>query len=854
MAAPPASPSPPPKRARLSSPPSSASSPRTQKNGDAPPLSLRFDGGGGGGGSALSAASTLEELRRRLLHATTDPHLQARLLLAFGAAARAPAAHTESAIDFLFSFLQQNQQRGGGAGDADGATANANSTVVVGAIVRGLRALLAVKPRVVEPMIQLDAMAEQLTQCVSVAEDSKLRADMTRIVLDCLVLAGSAAAAVELLDVCVQDHDAGLRGVCLRGFLRLVDRGERLPAAVCARLETLLVRLLARSPVADVRQQSARLLSALALTQPTVAAQQTALVLAAAARDPAAAVRVELALALRELGASLDGPDARSQLLLKTQISEALEDVDAQHVRMMASGALLTLLEDDDKQVAVEASRTIVLWSEAGVSRDAVLRVVQAHVDAVVAHGRASPRDGALALLSGLGRLLALLPQQGGSEAHWLSSEEIQYLLSAVPSDDPRVLRAVCRVLSSLTLAHQRLVATSIVDMLTRLSTQSVAELMPSGREAFRRSVAGAVAAVGRCLAPGASTLPSPLMERLKGAATAKDGLQYRAFCSRALLAALSSNDQSPSIAVRAGDSSSAELAASLAQTLRAVAARIRGRLEQMPPASQSLHALGAVGRSLQELEKLTLEIDARCGSSLPRAAQRDVLEAMTLTRVARLIADRALPMSSVVERIKAAALAAPDDASAARLQQAVAPPDARRDRLASVVVERLEQWRPTALLLAMDSGPSSLRVASASIVAPLPLPLPLPSPSPSQEPREVASQLPLCLRVHCVLQNVASLTQVAVRAELPDGRIVLTPLSPERCRVHERHVAEGEAHVSVRVPAFSDPTQLWLSVCLRSSRQAATQDAALVPISPAVAVSIQHRALATSSRHNSRS
>ncbi|KAJ0392441.1 hypothetical protein P43SY_006786 [Pythium insidiosum] len=849
MAAPPASPSPPPKRARLSSPSSSASSPRSRKNGDAPPLSLRFDGGGG---SALSAASTLEELRRRLLHATTDPHLQARLLLAFGAAARAPAAHTESAIDFLFSFLQQNQQRGGGAGDADGATANANSTVVVGAIVRGLRALLAVKPRVVEPMIQLDAMAEQLTQCVSVAEDSKLRADMTRIVLDCLVLAGSAAAAVELLDVCVQDHDAGLRGVCLRGFLRLVDRGERLPAAVCARLETLLVRLLARSPVTDVRQQSARLLSALALTQPTVAAQPTALVLAAAARDPAAAVRVELALALRELGASLDGPDARSQLLLKTQISEALEDVDAQHVRMMASGALLTLLEDDDKQVAVEASRTILLWSEAGVSRDAVLRVVHAHVDAVVAHGRASPRDGALALLSGLGRLLALLQQQGGSEAYWLSSEEIQYLLSAVPSDDPRVLRAVCRVLSSLTLAHQRLVATSIVDMLTRLSTQSVAELMPSGREAFRRSVAGAVAAVGRCLAPGASTLPSPLMQRLKGAATAKDGLQYRAFCSRALLAALSSNstDQSPSIAVRAGDSSSAELAASLAQTLRAIAARIRGRLEQMPPASQSLHALGAVERSLQELEKLTLEIDARCGSSLPRAAQRDVLEAMTLTRVARLIADRALPMSSVVERIKAAALEAPDDASAARLQQAVAPPDVRRDRLASVVVERLEQWRPTALLLAMDSGASRLRVASASIVAPLPLP----SPSPSQEPREVASQLPLCLRVHCVLQNVASLTQVAVRAELPDGRIVLTPLSPERCRVHERHVAEGEAHVSVRVPAFSDPTQLWLSVCLRSSRQAATQDAALVPISPAVAVSIQHRALATSSRHNSRS
>ncbi|GLE06368.1 hypothetical protein PINS_up015615 [Pythium insidiosum] len=870
MASPSSPSSPPPKRARLAASPS-----HSAKNGDdssssaaSPPSSRPRDDD-----AVRACASTLEELRRRLLHATTDPHLQARLLLAFSAAASAPAAHTEAAIDFLFSFLQQNQQRSATAStDASETTApnsnsnNANSTVVVGAIVRGLRALLAVKPRVVEPMIQLDAMAEQLTQCVSVAEDSKLRRDMTRIVLDCLLLAGDAGAAVRLLDVCVCDHDAGLRRVCLGGFLALVDRGERLPPAVCARLDTLLVRLLARAPTPDVRQLSARLLSALAQTQASVNEQTTALVLAAAARDASDVVRCELALALRGLATAIDR-ETRTQLLLKSQISEALEDVETQHARMMASGALLSLLEDDDPQVAVEAARTIVVWSQAGVAQDALLRVTHALVDAAVAHSREPSRDATLALLLALERVMTL-PSDASMDTQRLNSEEIHFLLSVVPSDDARVLRAVCRVLSLLPLAHQRLAASSVVDTLTSLSTQSVTELIPSGAEALRRSVAAALEAVGRRLAPGASTFPSSLLERLNEAAAAKDELQYRAFCARALLHALSPpRHQLAAVLAVAGERSSAELAASLTQMLRKAVACVHGRLENVVPSITSLQVLGAVSRPLTDLEALVHEIHERCEASLPRHALQEIREAATLAQVARLVADATTSLSVVVDQLKTKVQ---DTEFAASLHRALDSTNDTREQVAARVVDHLERWRPRELLLVMDNGRAqTLRVASAIIL----------TPSPSLEPREVTSQLPLRLRVRCVLRDVESLTRVVVRTQLPDGRVLATPLNGERCRVHQRGVTEGEADVSVRVPPFSDPTQLLLTVCLRSSRSTSEsfavvrcldcvnvlslslclelthcwmQQEQFVAISPVVAISIQHRALAPA-RHNSR-
>eukprot|EP00644_Phytophthora_capsici_P002928 jgi/Phyca11/21210/fgenesh1_pg.PHYCAscaffold_85_\ len=146
---------------------------------------------------------------RAKLQITSDPHLQARLLLQFSSVAASPGAKTAAAIDFLFSFLQQNQTQTETDGNQTSKDAGSNGAIVVGAIVRGLRQLLSVKAAVVEPMIQVDAMGEQLMQCMSVGEDFKLRRDMMRIVVDCLMLSNKYEKVETLLHTCVQDHDAG---------------------------------------------------------------------------------------------------------------------------------------------------------------------------------------------------------------------------------------------------------------------------------------------------------------------------------------------------------------------------------------------------------------------------------------------------------------------------------------------------------------------------------------------------------------------------------------------------------------------------------------------------------------------
>lgn len=53
-------------------------------------------------------AKALEAIKHRLA-LTSEPHLQANLLLQFSHIAISPGAQTNAAIDFLFSFLQQSQ-------------------------------------------------------------------------------------------------------------------------------------------------------------------------------------------------------------------------------------------------------------------------------------------------------------------------------------------------------------------------------------------------------------------------------------------------------------------------------------------------------------------------------------------------------------------------------------------------------------------------------------------------------------------------------------------------------------------------------------------------------------------------
>ncbi|KAF1320928.1 hypothetical protein FI667_g12268, partial [Globisporangium splendens] len=332
--------------------------------------------GAGNVNATMDPAMALDAIKRRLEH-TTEPHLQATLLLQLSSVAMSPGATTNAVIDFLFSFLQQHQQSGGGNPSASpgnesrthatpASSGGGTEPTVLGAIVRGLRNLLAVKAKVVEPMIHVDDMAEQLVQCMSVAEDFKLRHDMLRIVVDCRMISKKYDQLELLLRACVHHGDAGMQAICLRGYLRLHDAGYRLSTASSVKLFDLLSTFLLHGNDDDhVRVVAVRLLAALSQVHPELLEvpskyfptssslsfrEKVFYVLCMSANDISAVVRKEIAICMRSFDAGNGGGGSFDAVvehaLQKAQISEELTDTEMKSVQMLSSGALLDLLED----------------------------------------------------------------------------------------------------------------------------------------------------------------------------------------------------------------------------------------------------------------------------------------------------------------------------------------------------------------------------------------------------------------------------------------------------------------------------------------------------------------------------
>ncbi|CAH0514982.1 unnamed protein product [Peronospora belbahrii] len=425
------------------------------------------------GFQALHPMAVLDAIRTKL-QSTSDPHLQARLLLQYSSAAVSPEAMTAAAIDFLFSFLQQNQTQSETLNDGNQTSKDVGNrgAIVVGAIVRGLRQLLAVKALVVEPMIQVDAMGEQLMQCISVSEDFKLRRDMMRIVLDCLMFTKKYTQVETLLHTCVQDHDMGMQTICLRGYLRLHDAGQNFAVAEMASNSKNIVTkhfdrftafvLFAQSD--EVKVLAAQVLVALAnrysqhavasckyfpsstscdtVTKPLLLPEKTFYMLCIAGYDTEKSVRAEVARCLRRFSRALTS-EVVEHAVIKTQIDEAVVDVLPDVVEMntrymMSSGVLLSLLEDIDMDVAAEASRTIARLSEmtlipnAGAgqwSQRALERAITAHFD-ILPHARmASAAHLCRVLVNTLGRLLVCRHRVNTTTEFTISSADMSCLV-----------------------------------------------------------------------------------------------------------------------------------------------------------------------------------------------------------------------------------------------------------------------------------------------------------------------------------------------------------------------------------------------------------------------------------------
>lgn len=269
----------------------------------------------------------------------------------------------------MFVCLCVNASGANDPGARAGATNSAGGgtePTVLGAIVRGLRSLLAVKTKVVEPMIHVDDMSEQLVQCMSVAEDFKLRRDMLRIVVDCRMISKRYGQLESLLGACVHRYDAGMQAICLRGYLRLHDAGYRFTTE-STKLFDLLSTFLLHGRDESVRIFAVRLIVALSEVHPLVDAtskyfpspsssspslslrDKAFFVLCMATNDLSASVRKEIAICVRGLrGVSVDVVE---HALQKSQINEELSDTAMKTVLMLSSGALLDLLEDRSVEV-----------------------------------------------------------------------------------------------------------------------------------------------------------------------------------------------------------------------------------------------------------------------------------------------------------------------------------------------------------------------------------------------------------------------------------------------------------------------------------------------------------------------
>ncbi|KAL3671027.1 hypothetical protein V7S43_004211 [Phytophthora oleae] len=468
--------------------------------------------------AAKSHPMALLDAIRAKLQSTSDPHLQARLLLQYSSVAASPGAKTAAAIDFLFSFLQQNQTQTETQTDGNQTSkdAGSNGAIVVGAIVRGLRQLLAVKPAVVEPMIQVDAMGEQLMQCMSVGEDFKLRRDMMRIVVDCLMLSKKYEKVKTLLHTCVQDHDTGMQAICLRGYLRLHDAGrsfaaetattigaqdavvdhfDRLTAFVlfaqseevrllAAQVLVALAHLHSQNEVADSRYFP----SSTVTKNPLFLPEKVFYVLCMASNDASEVVRAELAKCMRGFSRVL-ASEVVEHAVVKTQIDEAIADVAPAIVemntrRMMSSGVLLSLLEDIDVDVAAEASRTIARLGEMATDRDAstarwsqrsLERVITAHFDVLP---RASIPQLRQVLINSLRRLLVCRRSLETNSDFTISGADLSSLLRSAVSDVDGVKSTVIE--SLLVLQHCDLSSTwavqRLVDFVLETATSTLFE------------------------------------------------------------------------------------------------------------------------------------------------------------------------------------------------------------------------------------------------------------------------------------------------------------------------------------------------------------------------------------------
>ncbi|TYZ58355.1 hypothetical protein PybrP1_000827 [[Pythium] brassicae (nom. inval.)] len=808
---------------------------------------------------SVAPESPLAAARERLASAS-DAHVQARLLQQLSRAAAAPGARTNAAIDFLFSFLQSSQ----GDGSDGGGVRTGGGPVVVGAIVRGLRELLRVKAAVVEPMIQVDAMGEQLMACVSVAEDFKLRQDMLQIVVDCLMLTRAFAHVEQLLSACVRDHDAAMQAICVRGYVRLLDVGHRLSTDPAALFDLVAALLLHGADDDRVKLWSVRLLTALSDAHPLLETatsfvpsadpspppsarslgspasslrDKAFFVLCMAVSGASASVRKEITLSLRAFG----GATTRvvEHALQKTQISEELaDDADSKTVLMLSSGALLDLLEDKAIEVSLEASKSVAFLAKAAKWSEPTLdRAIAAHVD-VLPGSAAKSGTQFFVLAETLEQLLVLRKEQYGAEFS-LTSEEMNYIVrDRAVQAEPRLMLPVLRVLvrcdTSTAWMVQRTVEYAL--LLAEIVDKSPAAAI-DGDECTRRLAALAKEVRRKC---GAAirqdvSLVDTLQAALHPASGAKaevvsvllnGGSAQPETAARGGAAQLGSRSASALFKFAQARPQAAEIAASALSGLAAEYDRLRGApsADGVAAGLKSVQRLRAAATGASEaagLRVLELEIvELASGlyikeSQLGGSARADLLQLVLLARVGLSIShlprdgdegEAAVLHWLAGEAAKLEFLHA-QSAAAAWLDTAVLRGASSLGDLARGFASALQDAWPAALVRTLSGLQTHLSRATNAVV--------LEPDASCKEPREIVAHWPFAVRVRSVVEHAGDISCLFVKSVLPNGEVTHSRVPVDRITVTSATRCVVDHRITLTVPPFSDPTSLSVALCV---------------------------------------
>nr|CCA15700.1 conserved hypothetical protein [Albugo laibachii Nc14] len=334
-----------------------------------------------------STSNILNVIQQRLSN-ISDSHLQSKVLLEYSELSLSPAVPTSQVIDFLFSFLEQHNQKAlvpASHVELDsipkkalavcykmvGKKGNQAEVVIVYSILKGLYSILQVKPVIVKPMIQVEGMKTQLTRCFSTSEDFKLRCETLRIVLDCMMISKREEEALDLALQCMKDSSYHLHEIALRGLLRLLDVGYHFSAKKEETLKTVAT-LLHYGESASLQNIAAQILIAIAdqnpnldvtlgfldLHKPLSVADAVFLLFGQGLITMSSTCRAYVANAIATI-ADLISTSAIEDSLQRSQVDERVQDNATDTLLLTTTGSMLMLLEDPSTCVAVQASYAV---------------------------------------------------------------------------------------------------------------------------------------------------------------------------------------------------------------------------------------------------------------------------------------------------------------------------------------------------------------------------------------------------------------------------------------------------------------------------------------------------------------